>query len=459
MTAAPLSEPLLAAVREDDAAAARRLLALHPEAVRADFFAACAAGEPEAVAVALAADPARARERHQPEGWTPLLYACGSPLHQGDAEREEGLRRCAELLLDHGADPNDHTLFDENDPHSKLPALYRAAAGGNAPLVRLLLERGADPNDGESIYHAAELDRRECLELLLAHGADPSGRHPHWNNTPLYYLAGWKPFHPNSVTAAAGMRFLLEHGADPNVTSYETAETPLHRAAAYGHGPTLAELLLAHGAAVDAPRADGRTPYLLAVRNGNAAMADFLRRRGADPSRLTPVDELLGACMAADAGAARALLARHPGLLAGLTPEDRQAIALAAEEEREESVRLMAELGFDLAWEGAWGGTPLHHAAWHGRPKMVRLLLELGAPVDFRDSTYGSSPIAWAAHGSCNCRPAENADDDYRAIVEQLLAAGSSREASFNRWGEPPESLATPSVAALLRERGFAPAG
>ena len=448
-------ERFLAAVRERDRAGAERLLARHPGVARADLFAAAAAGVADFAAERLAAEPALATARHEPDGWTPLLYAGGSPLHAAGPERAAGILRCAELLLDAGADPNGHTLFDESDPHSRLPVLFRACVGDNVPLVRLLLARGAEPNDGESLYHAAELDHRGCLELLLAHGADPSARHPHWNNTPLYYLAGWKEFHPNHVTARAGMRWLLEHGADPNVTSYETRETPLHRLAAYGHGPAAAELLLAHGAALDAPRADGRTPYVLAVRAGNAAMAGFLRARGADPGRLAPVDALLGACLAADETAARALLARHPDLLAELTPEDRQAFALAAEEGREASVRLMAELGFDLAWEGAWGGTPLHHASWHGNPAMVRLLLGLGAPVNVRDSTYGSSPLGWAAHGSTNARPGN--DRGYCAVVRLLLDAGADRATAVNRWGEPPESMASRRVAALLRQRGAAP--
>lgn len=442
-------ERFLAAIRQRDAAAAGRLLREHPEISRAGVFAAACTGEADFLAGLLDARPELVSIRHEPDGWTPLLYLAESPLH-ADPARGRGILRCAELLLDRGADPNSFTLWDGGDDHSKLPVLYRACVSNNVPLVRLLLERGATPNDGESVYHAAELNHRECLDLLLAHGADISGRHSHWGNTPLYFLAGYKDFHPHCARATEGMRWLLEHGADPNITSGETAETPLQRVAAYGRGPAVGELLLSFSAELDQPRADGRTAFVLAVRTGNVPMADFLRQRGADVARLTPVDELLGACMAADAEAARSVLARHPGLLAELTPEDRQAFALAAEEKREASVRLMAELGFDFLWEGSWGGTPLHHAAWHGNPSMVRLLLGLGAPVNVRDREYGSSPLAWAAHGSTNCR---QADDDYCAVVELLLDAGSERETSTNRWGEPPESMASPRVTKVLRER------
>jgi ankyrin repeat protein len=437
-------ERFLAAVRERNATVASQVLARYPEVGRANIFTACCIGAAELVAEMLAAEPALATTVHPPENAVPLLYLCGSTFHH---RNPQGFLRCAELLLAHGADPNSHILWD-GDPHAKLPALYFACVAGNVPIVKLLLERGAEPNDGESIYHAAELNRRECLELLLAHGGDIGSRHPHWNNTPLYFLAGYRESDANRVTATEGMRWLLEHGADPNVTSHDKAETALHHIAAAGRSVTIAEMLLAHGAEVDQPRADGRTAYVLALRAGNTAVADLLLEKGADTTLAAPVDELLGACMWADEAMARSLLARHPMLISQLTDEDRMILAQAAEQGREASVRLMFELGFDLRWEGHGCGTPLHHAAWHGRPSMVRLLLELGAPVNVRDSQFGGSPIGWAGHGSVHCR---KADDDYLAVIELLIAAGADREMAINRWRELPESMGSRRVNARLR--------
>ena len=36
-----------------------------------------------------------------------------------------------------------------------------------------------------------------------------------------------------------------------------------------------------------------------------------------------------------------------------------------------------------------------------------------------------------------------------------LLEAGATRAESYNRWNEPPESMARPSVVAVLRAHGF----
>lgn len=367
------------------------------------------------------------------------------------AAAERGDLETVRRLLDGGADPNAHRLANPDDSTSRIPALYFACVNGHAAVARLLLERGADPNDGESVYHAAEHDHRECLELLLAHGADLSGAHPRWENTPLYFLAGYGANDVRLPTVLRGARWLLEHGADPNVPSYASRETPLHAFMRNGHGAEVVELLAAHGADLGARRADGRTPLVLALRSGATAAARALRDRGASAAGMTPADELIAAVMEADEAAARAVLAAHPGLMEGLDEDDLAAPARAAVRDRPAAIALMARLGFRLDEERLHPGTPLHWAAWNGRPASVRTLIGLGAPLDIRDREFGSSPLGWAAHGSANCR---NADDDYREVVDLLIEAGASAPAAINRWGEPPENLASTLVAARLKERG-----
>jgi ankyrin repeat protein len=88
---AQMSDALLAASREGDR---ERALALLDE--RTGIEGAAVAGDADAVAAALEGDgsAAAAADAH---GWTPLLYACASPV------RGDGVARCVELLLDHGA--------------------------------------------------------------------------------------------------------------------------------------------------------------------------------------------------------------------------------------------------------------------------------------------------------------------------------------------------------------------
>jgi ankyrin repeat protein len=356
----------------------------------------------------------------------------------------EGVR----AALDAGIDPNTSLPFEDGETHAQIPALYHACVGDHRDVVLLLLERGANPDDGESVFHAAQLNHRAVLEILLAHGADISNACAPYGNTPLFFLAGYQDASPSAATATLGMRWLLEHGADPNVTSGDEKETPLQRCAQHGRREVVA-LLLDHGADPHMQRADGRTAYALAVRGGHNAIASLLESRGGTDAELTPIDRLIGACARGDEAHARAILAKAPSLLASFTADDRAAVVQAVYDGRIDAVRAMHVVGFDLAWEGTWGGTPLHHAAWLGNVAMTRLLLELGSPVNLRDRRFGSSPLGWAAHGSHNCRPA---DDDYLAVIHALLDSGADRASSINTWGGPPESLGSERVAAFLKE-------
>ncbi|HEY2954920.1 MAG TPA: ankyrin repeat domain-containing protein [Candidatus Eisenbacteria bacterium] len=453
-------EPLIAQVErftrafhDGDGATLRRVIEQFPQVARTSIHAACAACDAAAVEAWLARDPACAHAKFTRSEWTPLVCVAASPLFAMDEARAAASVAIGGRLLALGADANTSTPVPGATNGSRLSVLYRASELGNAALVRLLLEHGADPNDGESTYHAAERNHRDVLELLIAHGAEISATHQPWNNTVLYFLAGYRDDQERAKDATAGMEWLLEHGADPNVPSYDHRETPLHRIADLGRGPAVAELLLRHGADPRRPRADGRTPYELAMRAGNGAVAALLRARGGAVETLRPEDAFLHACATGDEAAARAALAAHPALRGELLEREPAAVLHAAESGNASAVRVVAALGFDLGREGPWGGTVLHWAAWRGRVELVRALIAAGAPINVRDQTYGSSPIAWAAHGSNNCR---TDDDAYLAVIDLLLAAGAGREPSFNKWNEPPENLSSETVADHLRARGFA---
>lgn len=452
----------LAALQEHEIEKAKSILDAHPAVARYSIHTAAAVNDAATVESLLAEDPTQAAKPFGSHATEPIIYASHAGVPDALDVPESERIRTVELLLNAGASANAYVKLNGSDD-ARIPVLYFACVSNNVTVVKLLLERGANPNDGESVYHAAEHNHRECLELLKTHGANLSGSHEYWGNTPLYFLAAYTESNRLHAASVQGMRWLLEHGADPNVASTfrsddsnnvaHQGETPLHRIAEYGRSVQDASMLIDHGAQVDLPRADGRTPYALAVRVGNTAVAEYLASLGAVTTQLSEVDRLLGAIAVADEAVARSLAANNTDLVPSLTRADRMAIQGAIFSNREASVRLMLELGWPLTDEGEWGGTPLHWAAWSGRPNLVRMLLEHGAAVNVRDSQYGSSPIAWASHGSTNSRP--DNDADYLDVVQQLLAAGSTRAESYNKWNEPPESMASPAVAQALRESGF----
>ena len=457
-----LASAFFVALRDDQHERAKALLDEHPEIATFSVHTAAAVGNAEVLRTLLADDIGAATRPSQPDGIEPIIFAATGHLKSllgvSDRDRADVVR----VLLDAGASANAFVQLP-HDPNARIAALYFACISNNVPAARVLLEHGADPNDGESVFHAAEHDCRDCLELLLAHGANLSHAHAEWGNTPLYFLAAYSEPHANIDTVTRGMHWLLAHGADPNIPSHEgigpdgtpgVGEVPLHRIAV-GRSVGAVRLFLEYGATVDVPRADRRTPYVLAVRAGNTAVAEYLAGMGADVARLSTIDRFIGACSSADAQTARDIVAQHPAIIASLTLEDRRALHMAVFNAREASVRLMLSLGWPLDDESEWHGTALHWAAWHGRPALVRVLIDAGASVNRRDGLYGSSPIAWAAHGSQHAQ--NGSEQDYVEIVRLLLEAGSTRAESFNQWGEAPESMASVAVAALLRHRGFAP--
>jgi ankyrin repeat protein len=457
--AAPGSNPLerfLAAVREQRAQDARDLFARHPENAGRELSVDCVLADEAGVAARLAADPGAATRLRGPEDWPPLLYASASPFHAGSPERAQALARIARRLLEAGAPADTYVLWLPDQADSRLPALYFASAGGNAPVTRVLLEHGADPNDGESIYHSAEFDHEECLALLLAHGGNMSDRHMRWGNTPLYFNLGHREGGPNTERADRGIRWLLEHGADPEVTSGPDEETSLHCAARVGRGPRMIALLIAHGAQVSRRTKSGTSPYALALRHGHLATAEALASHGSDTDDVSESDRLFAACAAADEPAARALLARSPGLITALGDEAGAMVGHVSERAEPAPLALLLALGFPAEGSASAGETPLHRAAWHGRPESVALLLARRVRINVRDHVYGCSALAWACHGSANCR---TADDDYLRCIDLLIDAGADHDTAINRWGTPPEEMGRPAIAHRLAQRGFARSG
>lgn len=448
----------LKALREDDSNTARKVLERTPKVARYSLHTAAAAGEADLVVALLAKDPGLAVSLSPGDTVRPLIYAVSEDVKRDRENWVDAQLTIVRALLDAGADPN--TTVTIPDVSDGIPALYFPCNSNNVPVARLLLERGAKPTDGESLYHAAQNGNIECLELLLQFGANVNFGPSEYGNTPLHFLAAHTPDNQISAKAMRGLHWLLAHGADPSVPSSgkwtaesQSGETPLHRIAAVGHDVAVLRDLIEHGAPVNAKRDDGLTAYRLAARGGYTEAAAYLASVGADTT-LTAVDELLAACMSGRSDDARRVANANPGIIEQLGPSEREAISVAVSRNDFDTVRLMAQLGWPLTQEGQWGGTPLHWAAWNGRTEMVKLLLSVGAPVNVRDSRYGSSPLAWCCHGSRYC---DNANDvDYPEIAGLLVDAGATRAESYNQWNESPESMARPSVVAVLKAKGFA---
>jgi ankyrin repeat protein len=155
--------------------------------------------------------------------------------------------------------------------------VFEAAGTGRAERVRELLDgdpslvQAWSPDGFQALHLAAFFGHPEAAAALLDYGADPSvvSRHEFVQVTPLH-----------SAVASEGaedvrtVEVLLAHGAPVNA-AVEGGHTPLHSAAFNGNA-ALVELLLAHGADPSAAKDDGKTPLDLAREQGHA---DLLRIR------------------------------------------------------------------------------------------------------------------------------------------------------------------------------------
>ncbi|HEX9795346.1 MAG TPA: ankyrin repeat domain-containing protein [Planctomycetota bacterium] len=202
------------------------------------------------------------------------------------------------------------------------------------------------------------------------------------------------------------------------------AETPLHVAVRRRRLPAV-ELLLDHGAAIDARNGAGKTGYAHAIRRGFDEVATLLAKRGAETA-LNQADRLAVALAHGDLEQARAMLAAHPRAAHTGNPEEDRLLADMAGRNDRAPVALLIGAGADLTAPGLDGGTPLHQAAWFGQPANARLLIDAGAPLDVFEDAHQSSPLGWAVHGSRYSGGADKHQEAYAELVRMLLAAGSS---------------------------------
>jgi ankyrin repeat protein len=447
-----VDEFLVASIR-DWTGRAVRMLARDPRIAAYDVRTAVVLGDADRVRAMLGRDPALATRTDARTGWTALHLVCASKWHRLDPGRAEGLTEVARLLLDAGADPaikagSPGRPDDQND--RRWSPLFCSVAGESNPgITRLLLEHGARPDHDHVLYLAAFADDHECLRLLLPYAPDIA--HTTALSAPL------------STGDLTGVRLLLDAGADPNhlLDAGELGESwegtppvpPLSAAIAMDCSPAIVGLLLDRGADPSLPGPDGRTPYQLAVRKGQAQAAALLAEHGAGTD-LSPVDRFLSACHQESRAEAEQILAADPGLPARLTADDHRLLIEAAYHGHAEAVRLMLDAGFPVdirAGRHADGATALHAAAAAGSAATVRLLLERGADLEARDTTWDDTPLGWAIVGS-GMHPGRGSDPDWIATVRTLLEAGAATEGIvLSPDAQKPPS---PEVADLLRAYG-----
>jgi hypothetical protein len=110
--------------------------------------------------------------------------------------------------------------------------------------------------------------------------------------------------------------------------------------------------------------------------------------------------------------------------IAALDEEALNQVADAARQNDLGVVKAMLAQGFPATATSQHGATPLHWAAFHGNPAMVRAVLARDPPLEAHDRDFDSPPLGWAIHGTMNGWPGISTGA-HPACVQLLLEAGA----------------------------------
>jgi hypothetical protein len=350
----------------------------------------------------------------------------------------------AEWLLNQGADVNGAGAWWAGGMGSRQVA---------TEVARLLVERGAnltvhaaaglglvdnlagmlstDPSlidakgsDGCTPLHFSR--DVATARLLLQHGARVDARDEDHESTPAQWLIGDVP----QVS-----RFLLEHGAAPDIflaaalgdrrlaeelvqadrtcLAQRIGREPEFPSVGYKGGGTIYQWTLAFNSYA----------HQIALLKRHEALFDFLYENSDTATRL------LVACVLARRSDAEAIAVQNPGLVSSLPAADLELVARYCWETNTnyEAVKLMLDIGFPVDHpERSHGYSPLHNAAWAGSADLVDLLIARGHPVDLVDPTYHATPLGFAKYDYTVEK--RHPEGEFARVFQSLLAAGSPRD-------------------------------
>lgn len=349
------------------------------------------------------------------------------------------------LLLTHGANPR-----VVGGRHRT--ALHAASRGGHVHVVRMLLAHGAQdgcPNDDApsalsiAVTHGhadvvalllAALPAAEAARYVNAVGSVADSRPGDDSGDELPPEARASALHMACATGRADMvRMLLKAGADAEMVV--VGRTPLMVSAGRGHVGVVRALVEAgvdvdRGFVVGGDAKEGQTALGMAAVAGWDGVVEVLVREGGakklhvEGMALNPLPE---ACRLGHLGvvevlmeavwgtrvqevacreAMRAVAKAEPGsrgsevfgLLLEYMAADVETLCAAAAAGLDAVVRMSLDRGVHVDAVNRAGNTALLEAAYHLQPKVLKTLLEYGAAINVRSTTYGG-PVLAALHG------------------------------------------------------------
>jgi uncharacterized protein len=310
-------------------------------------------------------------------GETPLMLAAS-----------EGNAATARALLEGGADPN------AKEKNGLQTALMWATAGGHSDVTEALVQYKADVNavskGGSTALIFAARGDLGSTRILLNAGADPNVAIPDWKGNALIIAS--------TMGQAEIVEALLDKGADPNYRD-DNSFTALHAAVRdsnYGsdreqraRAVATVKVLLAHGANPNA-RLHQEKPTVRALNE--------LEFEGATPLALAAEVNNLDAIKVLVEGGADPKIPTAKGttpliLASGAGTDVQRARSIEERGIAVETAKYLVEHGVDVNAVGQFGWTALHSAAYQGLNDVIEYLVSKGANLETKDE-LGQTPLS-----------------------------------------------------------------
>lgn len=305
--------------------------------------------------------------------------------------------------------------------------IHAATGIGLMDVVEQMLDR--DPTlvtarGGDGCHPLHFCSDLEIARLLIDRGAEVDARDDDHDSTPAQWRIG---------DAAEITKWLINHGATPDIfmaaglgdialAKRLVSDDPKCTAYRIGNnkgkfpgigfqdrGGTIYQWSLGFNL----------SPHEVALKFGHKDVYDYLIERSAAK------ELFLVACTSADRPLAESIAMTDPEIVSTLDEEDQSLLAKFCWETNKniEAVRLMLDVGFPVdASETNHGFTALHNAAWCGDPELVRLLISRGHPTNIVDPKYDATAIGYAVHSCVEAK--RHPEGKFPEVVELLLEAG-----------------------------------
>lgn len=296
-------------------------------------------------------------------------------VHFLDLAIWEGDMAAVEELIDQGVKLNNS--IDEVD------FLSTAVYCNHLKIVELLLKSGYDKNARVSggytpLIEAAFRNRVECVKLLLDNGADYTCRN-YYDETPLDNASEY-----GNVEC---IKILVDRGSDINAVG-GISMTALDHAAAKNKLESV-KCLLSYDSVCDITKTNS---LHWALKKGNEDCAEFLINNGAD-IRAHYNTDLSSIHLAAQSNSLKMielLLSRGLNVNAA-TLNGRKPLHCAVQYSKMESVVFLLENGAKVSCSSGETCQPvIHEAAKQGNIKILQLIIDHGADVNFIHEGYSA---------------------------------------------------------------------